>query len=485
VNDCVNLSYWTVQPDRFTFRSSKIRGWVESRLEGDVLNACCGPTHLDHDQIHRNDKARQLTIPVDGEEQTVSIDADTYHDVRTLDEVVSKQFDVIVYDPPFTDSQARESYGLTETAGYSETVTEVLDNLLKPGGTVLQLGYTSTQFTAHPQYDTTDVALFNTLGRMDDWIATASQKRSKTRCTDSVDSRTATQSVLPNEAAQGVGGETTSGNGDEAVTISYHQLSESTQLKSAVAEQIAELSAPPVLHIDGGEIPVDLPKYSASLGLSRDVDADHHWDGRALSSEFDDLTFDTVVFAPQREVYQQNIEYEGKTRGRDAALKREFSPLVAPHGRVVQVGRTATNMPGSLPYRREEVHIFAHPSADHDLLVTVDKAGSILSPNGLSSPHQSGVRGSVAEAEDQCYHCGAGEDHGLVYDLTCFSCGAAPGNYCVDQDGNPRQEPHTERLEAADEASHGIGECVPQPAKTVRDHLTASGDNQQTGLELF
>jgi len=43
------LSYWTVQPNRWTFEAPKISDWVESRLTGRVLNMCAGPTELDHD----------------------------------------------------------------------------------------------------------------------------------------------------------------------------------------------------------------------------------------------------------------------------------------------------------------------------------------------------------------------------------------------------------------------------------------------------
>lgn len=45
----LTLSYDTVQPNKWTFQSDKIRRWVEERLRGRVLNACAGKTKLVHD----------------------------------------------------------------------------------------------------------------------------------------------------------------------------------------------------------------------------------------------------------------------------------------------------------------------------------------------------------------------------------------------------------------------------------------------------
>ncbi|WP_302083959.1 hypothetical protein [Salinibaculum rarum] len=478
------LSYWTVQPDRFTFGATKLRNWVESRLEGEVLNACCGPTELDYDSVHRNDLNEELTLTIDGEQKTFEIDADTYHDVRELNEKLETQFDVIVYDPPFTANQAESSYGCNVDAGYDRDVTEVLDALLKPGGKVLQFGYTTTMFAEHDGFCTTEVALFNTLGRMDDWFATVIEKQPPT--SPNTDAAPATRDVVPNADACGdIGGATTSGNDGDPITVEYHRLSRDTNLEHTIGEHVTKITAPPTLHIAGRGLDVKLPSTNESLALTSDVDANHHFDERAVASSFSETSFDTVVFSPQREVFQHQLEYKGAMRGRDAVIKEEFEPLVAPAGKVIQVAQTATCMPGRFNYTRDHIAIFAHPTAPHDILVTVDEAPSALSPNGLLDPDASGVRESAADSRYKCLHCGQGNGFPKAYDVDCLECGAHPGNYCLTPDGKIRREPHAERREAA-AGPHEAGECVPATATAVRPHVSPTdGHSAQTGLEAF
>jgi hypothetical protein len=66
--DDLELSYHTVRPNKWTFQSTKIRRWVESRLQGRVLNACAGKTKLANDhEIVRNDldESRDADLHVD------------------------------------------------------------------------------------------------------------------------------------------------------------------------------------------------------------------------------------------------------------------------------------------------------------------------------------------------------------------------------------------------------------------------------------
>jgi hypothetical protein len=162
--DDLELSYHTVQPNRWTFAETKIRRWVEQRLHGRVLNACAGKTKLAHDhEIVRND--------LDPER-----DADLHVDVCEIaDHFPAESFDTILYDPPFSENQANRSYELENgeavVAGNDAVAKREFDTLLRPGGRVIQFGYTTTCMPAALEYHRSEVAVWNTLGRMNDYLS--------------------------------------------------------------------------------------------------------------------------------------------------------------------------------------------------------------------------------------------------------------------------------------------------------------------------
>ncbi len=162
--DDIAMSYWTVQPNRWTFQSDKIRRWVEARLQGRVLNACAGKTKLAHDyEIVRND--------LDPER-----DANTHHDVCEIaDHFEGQSFDTIVYDPPFSQNQANRSYE-GKDVGEDALAKRQFDELLAPGGRVIQFGFSTTCMPMSMEYERAEVAVFNTLGRMNDYLAVVDEK---------------------------------------------------------------------------------------------------------------------------------------------------------------------------------------------------------------------------------------------------------------------------------------------------------------------
>jgi len=89
----------TTQHLAATFEVTEIKNWVLDRLNGRVLNACCGPTQLEYQgQIHRND--------IDPE-----VPANTHVDVaRLAAELEPESFDTILFDPPWSLYQANMRY---------------------------------------------------------------------------------------------------------------------------------------------------------------------------------------------------------------------------------------------------------------------------------------------------------------------------------------------------------------------------------------
>jgi hypothetical protein len=172
----LDLSYHTVQPNRWTFAETKIRRWVERRLQGRVLNACAGKTKLAHDhQIVRNDLDPKR-------------DADLHVDVCEIaDHFEPESFDTIVYDPPFSENQANRSYelddGETVVAGNDAVAKRQFDTLLRPGGRVIQFGFTTTCMPAALEYERNEVGVWNTLGRMNDYLSVVDEKAGKSTTT--------------------------------------------------------------------------------------------------------------------------------------------------------------------------------------------------------------------------------------------------------------------------------------------------------------
>lgn len=165
----IDMAYLTVQPNRWTFESDKIREWVESWCHGRVLNACCGRTRLELPSVHRND--------IDPE-----IDADTHHDVLELSRhFEGGSFDTVVFDPPYSEDQAETRYGgfNGNVSNYYEFERRALDELatlIGAGGRVVKLGFSTTCMPLANGYDRKAVAIFNTLGRMPDWLGVVDER---------------------------------------------------------------------------------------------------------------------------------------------------------------------------------------------------------------------------------------------------------------------------------------------------------------------
>lgn len=162
--DDIELSYWTVQPNKWTFQSRKIRQWCERWLRGRVLNACAGKTRLTHDgAIVRNDIDEQR-------------EADLHVDVCEIaDHFPAESFDTVVFDPPFSEYQATTEYD-GQAVGSVALAKQQFDSLLGPGGRVIQFGFTTTCMPMEKGYQRQAVAVFNTLGQMNDILGTVDTK---------------------------------------------------------------------------------------------------------------------------------------------------------------------------------------------------------------------------------------------------------------------------------------------------------------------
>jgi hypothetical protein len=160
----IDMSYWTVQSNRWTFQSEKIRSWVERHCDGRVLNACAGKTKLDHDgAVVRNDIDEQR-------------EADLHVDVTEIAQHFEpRSFDTVVFDPPYSEYQANTTYE-GQTVGKVALAVRQFDELLRTGGAVIGFGYTTTNMPISLVSERDAVAVFNTLGRMNDYLASVDRK---------------------------------------------------------------------------------------------------------------------------------------------------------------------------------------------------------------------------------------------------------------------------------------------------------------------
>jgi len=119
---------------KWTFQTRMVRDIVLDHIDGRVLNACAGETHLSEYkrgvEFVRND--------IDE-----SRDADYHYDVRIIDRMLEHEwesFDAVVFDPPFDPGRAAKLYEGWHATEYTNARTAV-GNLVKPGGVVVELGW--------------------------------------------------------------------------------------------------------------------------------------------------------------------------------------------------------------------------------------------------------------------------------------------------------------------------------------------------------
>lgn len=164
---------------KWTFESKPIREWIESHLEGRVLNACAGKSVLDHDgEVLRNDLSDD-------------VDSDYSVDVAELSAVLEQSsFDTIVFDPPWTLYQANLRYegrhvhstgdnlpteidvdrlpiDLDESksqVGHARLAKDGFDYLLREGGNVVQLTYHGTCMPNRLGYEQRERVIFDPIG---------------------------------------------------------------------------------------------------------------------------------------------------------------------------------------------------------------------------------------------------------------------------------------------------------------------------------
>lgn len=146
----------------------KVRNWIESRLEGEVLNLFGGVT--------------KLTPPTGGTVLYNDINTDIPADLRQDAYDVSKwceqaaKFDTVIFDPPYSAYQAVKTYG--RKAQLVSHARDVVEFVLRPGGRVLSLGFNSTGMSASRGFEKEAICLVNCGGSHNDIILISERRLS-------------------------------------------------------------------------------------------------------------------------------------------------------------------------------------------------------------------------------------------------------------------------------------------------------------------
>lgn len=147
--------------NKWTFQPKPVRRFVESHLEGRVLNLFAGQTELRHSgEIVRND--------IDGD-----LNAEHRFDAANVSEYFDEEtFDTVILDPPYNVRKSREKYGDGDKIkGKFTHVKDQIRYIVKPGGKVLHFGYASTGMGRNRGFRKEGIALFNHKGDINDTIA--------------------------------------------------------------------------------------------------------------------------------------------------------------------------------------------------------------------------------------------------------------------------------------------------------------------------
>lgn len=159
------ISYYLVGGSRWTFQDEEPRKFAQKSIEGKTLNPFAGQTQLKHDgQIIRND----LAPDIDAE---YNLDA-----LKFVQQFDDESIDSVIHDPPWSAYQSETKYDLAHPENLTE-LKEEYHRVLKPGGVVVQFGYSSSCMPARLEYEREAVELYAPHGLRKDFIGVRDRKR--------------------------------------------------------------------------------------------------------------------------------------------------------------------------------------------------------------------------------------------------------------------------------------------------------------------
>ena len=149
-------------PNKWTFTIKPIKELLDKEVSGDWIDPFCG--------LHSPARVRN--------DINSDILADYHEDALTfLEGFESESFDGVLYDPPYSITQARQ-YGKKEFASmkYWADCKNEMARIIKPGGKVICFGWNSMGLGKNRGFKMTRILLVPHGGSKNDTIVTVEQK---------------------------------------------------------------------------------------------------------------------------------------------------------------------------------------------------------------------------------------------------------------------------------------------------------------------
>jgi hypothetical protein len=148
--------------NKYTFKSKKIREWVEENCEGKVLNLFAGVTLLDVDEV-RNDLRDTMTAD---------------YNMDALEFVVKwkgDKFDTVLLDPPYAYRKSMELYDGAVSSPFN-ALKNAIPSILNDNGIVITFGYHSNVMGRGRGFEQEHICLMSHGGAIHDTIAVIERK---------------------------------------------------------------------------------------------------------------------------------------------------------------------------------------------------------------------------------------------------------------------------------------------------------------------
>tara|TARA_Y100001951_G_C11297969_1_gene277279 strand:- start:18482 stop:18970 length:489 start_codon:yes stop_codon:yes gene_type:complete len=152
--------------NKFTFKSRKIKEWVEERCYGLTLNLFAGKTVLNIENEIRNDMR-------EGFQCHYTMDALSfcryYREANCED--ASFLFDTVVLDPPYSYRKSMEMYEGAVTSPFN-TLKDALIPIITENSRIITFGYHSVSMGKKRGFEIEEICVMSHGGAIHDTIAT-------------------------------------------------------------------------------------------------------------------------------------------------------------------------------------------------------------------------------------------------------------------------------------------------------------------------
>lgn len=166
------MERWFEMPRKWTFQMPKMRHWIEERIEGSALNLFGGVVRLIHPistcSVDHNDI--NPTLLREGDLERDAFDLVGWADMEQC-------YDTVIFDPPYSAHQAVVSYNMGPRKQRVSHARDVVEYVLRPGGRVISLGWSSTGMSTSRGFDKEALALVNHGGSHNDTIVLSERRR--------------------------------------------------------------------------------------------------------------------------------------------------------------------------------------------------------------------------------------------------------------------------------------------------------------------